>query len=140
MKKTLMKMKKRKSQNNTLTKNSLSLKNIKQRKWRRLVTYSENPISEGKLIKSYDDLREKTLEFARSILSIELEIRELKNQIKEIRKDAKLDGVAVGLVQKCLSEMKRQKRLNQKDNQDLEAFLEVLGESPEVLDSVERLI
>ena len=37
--------------------------------------YSENPISEGKLIKSYDDLREKTLEFARSILSIELEIR-----------------------------------------------------------------
>lgn len=102
--------------------------------------YSENPISEGKLIKSYDDLREKTLEFARSILSIELEIRELKNQIKEIRKDAKLDGVAVGLVQKCLSEMKRQKRLNEKDKQDLEAFLEVLGESPEVLDSVERLI
>ena len=46
--------------------------------------YSENPISEGKLIKSYDDLREKTLEFARSILSIELEIRELKNQIKEL--------------------------------------------------------
>ena len=102
--------------------------------------YSENPTSEGKLIKRYDDLREKTLEFARSILSIELEIRELKNQIKEIRKDAKLDGVAVGLVQKCLSEMKRQKRLNEKDKQDLEAFLEVLGESPEVLDSVERLI
>ena len=102
--------------------------------------YSENPISEGKLIKRYDDQREKTLEFARSILSIELEIRELKNQIKEIRKDAKLDGVAVGLVQKCLSEMKRQKRLNEKDKQDLEAFLEVLGESPEVLDSVERLI
>ena len=93
-----------------------------------------------KMKKSYDDLREKTLEFARSILSIELEIRELKNQIKEIRKDAKLDGVAVGLVQKCLSEMKRQKRLNEKDKQDLEAFLEVLGESPEVLDSVERLV
>ena len=36
--------------------------------------------------------------------------------------------------------MKRQKRLNEKDKQDLEAFLEVLGESPEVLDSVERLI
>ena len=48
--------------------------------------YSNDPITESFLIKKYDDQRKKTLEYARTILELELEIKAIKDQIKEIKK------------------------------------------------------
>ena len=42
--------------------------------------YSNDPITESFLIKKYDDQRKKTLEYARAILELELEIKKIKTK------------------------------------------------------------
>ena len=69
--------------------------------------YSNDPITESFLIKKYDDQRKKTLEYARTILELELEIKKIKDQIKEIKKDAKIDGVFVSGINKVARTCKR---------------------------------
>jgi len=49
---------------------------------------------------------ELTIDFAKQILAIEIEIKEKKNEIKEIKKDAKDEGVSVMKVIKAITQLK----------------------------------
>ena len=100
--------------------------------------YSNDPITESFLIKKYDDQRKKTLEYARAIL--ELEIKKIKDQIKEIKKDAKIDGVFVSGINKVLAEMKKVRKISDEEKAEFNELLNFFEDQPDIVALIERIL
>lgn len=67
-----------------------------------------------------------TLDYAKQILALEIEIKEIKNDIKEMRADAKANGVAVQKVNKVIANLKKLAKTNDKDISEMETIEGVL--------------
>ena len=81
-----------------------------------------------------------TLQFAKAILSLELEIKELKEDQKEIKKDAKANGVSVGKVTKAINILKAQMKQNDMEAVEQETITEVLGADVDVKTMIAELV
>lgn len=73
-----------------------------------------------------------TLQFAKAILSLDLEVKDLKNDQKEIKKEAKANGVSVQKVTKAINILKAALKANDNDLLELEQIELVLGADVDV--------
>ena len=81
-----------------------------------------------------------TLQFAKAILALDLEIKDLKEDQKEIKKEAKDNGVAVQKVNKALAVLKAIAKSNDLDLLEIETIEEVLGNDVDVKTMVSELV
>lgn len=81
-----------------------------------------------------------TLDFAKALLTLELEIKAIKNDQKEIKNDAKANGVSIQKVAKALKAMKD--ALKEKPNEvlELEAIESVLNNDVDVRTMISELM
>lgn len=92
------------------------------------------------LIKRHEDLKTKTLDFTAEMLNLELKIRDLKDSIKQIKKEAKVEGVAVKEIMKALAIMKKERKTSEQDKQEVKEMLEFLEEQSSITQMVEELV
>lgn len=78
------------------------------------------------LLNRDEEETELTLQFARAILNIEIQMKDLKEDIKEVKNDAKANGVSVMKVIKVLRNLKKmlsEKPMDMKEMEDIENVL-----------------
>lgn len=81
-----------------------------------------------------------TLDFARALLALDLEIKDLKTDQKEIKKDAKANGVSVQKVTKALNDLKAIAKSNDMDLLELETIEAALGNDVDIKTQIAELI
>ncbi len=81
-----------------------------------------------------------TLDFARALLALDLDIKDLKTEQKEIKKDAKDNGVSVQKVTKALNVLKAIAKSNDMELLELETIEEVLGNDVDVKTQISELV
>ena len=81
-----------------------------------------------------------TLDFAKQILALEVEIKRIKDDIKEIKKEAKDEGVAVNKVIRVLNQLKRVMKTNQADLNEMEEISLVLENDVDIKTQIAELI
>lgn len=97
-------------------------------------------MTEAFLIKRHEDLRTKTLDFTAELLNLELRVRDLKDSIKQIKKEAKVEGIAVKEIVKALAIMKKERKTSEQDKQEVQEMLQFLEEQSSITQMVEELI
>ena len=81
-----------------------------------------------------------TLDFAKALLALDLEIKDLKTDQKEIKKEAKDNGVSVQKVTKALNLLKAIAKSNDLDLLELETIEEVLGNDVDIKTQISELV
>jgi uncharacterized protein (UPF0335 family) len=81
-----------------------------------------------------------TLDFAKALLALDLEIKDLKTDQKEIKKDAKANGVSVQKVTKALNLLKSVAKSNDMDLLELETIESVLGNDVDIKTQIAELV
>jgi len=89
-------------------------------------------MTEEFLINRDKEETEMTLQFAKAILSLDMEVKDLKNDQKEIKKEAKANGVSVAKVTKAINLLKAAMKANDGDLLELEEIELVLGADVDV--------
>lgn len=97
-------------------------------------------MTEAFLIKRHEDLRTKTLDFTAELLNLELKMRDLKDSIKQIKKEAKVEGIAVKEIMKALAIMKKERKTSEQDKQEVQEMLQFLEEQSSITQMVEELV
>ena len=97
-------------------------------------------MTEAFLIKRHEDLRTKTLDFTAELLNLELKMRDIKDSIKQIKKEAKVEGIAVKEIMKALAIMKKERKTSEQDKQEVQEMLQFLEEQSSITQMVEELI
>lgn len=80
-----------------------------------------------------------TLEFAKALLALDIEIQEIRNDQKEIRKQAKDNGVSVGKVNKVINNLKRAAKEKDVNLTELEMIENVLNSDVDVRTMIDTL-
>lgn len=83
---------------------------------------------------------ELTLQFAKQIIALDLEIKEIKNDQKEIKKQAKDEGVSVQKVTKAINQLKAIMKANDADLSEIEMYESVLGNDVDIRTSLAELV
>jgi uncharacterized protein (UPF0335 family) len=78
------------------------------------------------LINRDEEETKMTLEYARALLSLEVDIKEIKDDQKEIKAEAKANGVSVMKVNKVLANMKKMAKEKDIDVKEMETIEGVL--------------
>lgn len=81
-----------------------------------------------------------TLDFAKALLALDIDIKDLKTEQKAIKKNAKAEGVSVQKVTKALTDLKAIAKANDMDLLELETIEEVLGADVDVKTMISELI
>lgn len=81
-----------------------------------------------------------TLDFAKAVLTLELEIKEIKDDIKEIKKDAKANGVSVGMVNKVINNIKKSMNEKPQDLKEMEIIEEMISNDVDIKMMISNLI
>ena len=81
-----------------------------------------------------------TLDCAKALLALDIEVKEIKNDQKEIKKEAKANGVSVQKVTKALNALKAAMKANVNDLAEQELIEEVLGNDVDVKTMVSELV
>lgn len=97
-------------------------------------------MTEAFLIKKHNDLKQKTLEFTAEILNLELKIKEYKESIKQIKQEAKVDGVAVKEIVRALSIMKKERKTSEQDKLEVQEMLEFLEGESSITQMLDELV
>lgn len=97
-------------------------------------------LSKQFLINKDEEETKLTLDFAKALLALDLEIKELNEEKKSIKKEAKLNGVAVQKVNAALVELKKLAKTNDSDLIELDLIEEVLGADVDVKTMVSELV
>ena len=87
-------------------------------------------------IRSSEEVKEQIIEFAGRLLRLENEKKKLDLDIRDLKKECKQDGIAVGLVNKAINEMKKAKKQNAQEAFELELIKEALEASKEIDDLI----
>jgi uncharacterized protein (UPF0335 family) len=83
---------------------------------------------------------ELTLQFAKQILALELEIKEIKKDQKAIKSEAKDEGVSVQKVTKAINQMKAIMKANDADLTEIEEIESVLGNDVDIRTQIAELV
>jgi DNA-binding transcriptional MerR regulator len=104
----------------------------------------ENKVQEEKvqefLVNRDKEETELTLQFAKALLATDLEIKEIKNDQKEIKKQAKDEGVSVQKVTKALNQLKAIMKANDSDLNEIEEIENVLGHDVDIRTQIAELV
>ena len=83
---------------------------------------------------------ELTLQFAKQLIALDLEIKAIKEDQKEIKKEAKDEGVSVQKVTKAINQMKAVMKANDADLTEIEQIESVLGNDVDVRTMISELV
>lgn len=97
-------------------------------------------MTEAFLIKKHEELKQKTLEFTSEILSLELKIKEYREAVKQIKKEAKVEGVAVKEIVRALSIMKKERNTSEQDKIEVQEMLEFLEGESSITQMLDELV
>jgi len=104
----------------------------------------QNSVMETKvqefLINRDEEETKLTLDFAKQILALELEIKEIKADQKEIKAEAKANGVSVQKVTKAINQMKAVMKANDMDLLELETIEAVLENDVDIKTQIAELV
>ena len=96
--------------------------------------------ADGFLVNRCKEETELTLQFAKALLATDLEIKEIKTDQKEIKKQAKDEGVSVQKVTKALNQMKAIMKANDADLNEIEEIEGVLGNDVDIRTMISELV
>jgi len=91
------------------------------------------------LINKDEEETKLTLDFARALLAIEVEIKDLRDDQKEIKNEAKDNGVSVTKVTKALNDLKRYAKAKESDLAELEEIEAALGADVDIKTQINQL-
>ena len=83
---------------------------------------------------------ELTLQFAKRIIALDIEIKGIKEDQKVIKKEAKDEGVSVQKVTKAINQMKAIMKTNDADLSEIEQIEGVLGNDVDVRTMISELV
>jgi len=75
-------------------------------------------------LRSTEEARENSVQFATRLLSLLAEKKEIDDNIKALKEEFKEEGVAVAIVAKCVNKIKADKKMDA----DMKYEIEVVGE------------
>jgi len=81
-----------------------------------------------------------TLEYARRIIALEMEVKAIKDDMAAIKKEYKDDGVSVGKVNKAIRNIKMAAKLNDLDATEIEMIQTVLSADVDIRTEIALLI
>ena len=73
------------------------------------------------------------VKYVKDILVLEYEIKQIREDIKQIKKEAKKSGINVKILDKIVRELKK------REQEDVSEYLKALKNVPEILDLISRL-
>lgn len=92
------------------------------------------------LINRDEEETNMTLDYAKQLLTLELEIKGIRDDMKAIKDDAKSEGVAVGKVTKAIKLLKDAIKADANDLLELENIEEVLGSNVDIKSMISELV
>jgi uncharacterized protein (UPF0335 family) len=81
-----------------------------------------------------------TLDFARAILDCELQKKEITDDIKVIKQEAKDNGILVQHVMKAVKALKQEIKTDELDKRETQAMLDLLGADSDIRFKIESLL
>lgn len=99
-----------------------------------------NNLVQEKLINNDIEETRLTIDYAKALLALDLEIKGLQNDKKILRAEAKDNGVSVQKVQKALTAMKAIMKSNDNDLLEQENISEVLGDDVDIRTQLSELV
>jgi len=98
------------------------------------------PSEEEYLINSDKEETELTLEYARAMISLEKDIKEIKDDMKALKEEYKDNGVSVQKVNKAIKNIKMAMKLNELDEAEIEMIQTVLSADPDIHTEIAQLV
>jgi len=83
--------------------------------------------------------QELTLDYAKRMLRTELQIKQIQNDRRLITAEAKDDGIQIGTIKKTIADLKKQKKLDDLEKQELNNFFAVFEQDVELNQLLEQL-
>jgi len=80
------------------------------------------------------------LNYAKSILGIEYEITMLREQVKDIKSDAKNDGVSIKSVNAAISRIKKELSTTIDEKTDIEDMESIIKDDPGVMKVIRAIV
>jgi len=106
-----------------------------------VITQSDNQeIQEEFLINRDEEETKLTLEYARRMIALEKEIKEIKDDMKAIKAEYKDEGVSVQKVNKAIKNIKMAAKLNDLDATEIEMIQTVLSADPDIHTEIAQLV
>ena len=93
-------------------------------------------LTEGYLLAKDEDLKKLTLELAIELLNLELKIKETRETIKEIKAEARANGVAVKEVLKALKILKEHLKETKNDDQSVNDLVLIFEKDMNIINSL----
>ena len=81
-----------------------------------------------------------TLDFARAILDCELQKKEIADDIKAIKDDAKVNGILVQHVMKAVKALKQEIKTDELDKRETQAMFDLLASDNDIRFKIESLL
>jgi len=97
-------------------------------------------MAEEFLINRDKEETELTLEYAKAMIALEKEIKEIKDDMKVIKDEAKDNGVSVQKVNKAIKNIKMAMKLNDLDEAEIEMIQTVLSADPDIHTEIAQLV
>lgn len=91
-------------------------------------------------IRSQEEVLVKIEDCAREILKLQSAKKKIDEEIKEIKQAYKEDGIAVGLVNKAINEIKKMKKQSASEQFELDIIIDRLSNNKDIDDSITEII
>jgi uncharacterized protein (UPF0335 family) len=91
------------------------------------------------LINKNEEETNMTIDYAKRLLTLELEIKGIKDDQKEIKAEAKANGVAVMKVNKVLTNLKKLAKVNDADLSEIETIEGILANDVDIKTMISQL-
>ncbi len=92
------------------------------------------------MVSKKSKIEEDTVSFARALLALELQIKEIKDDIKEIKSEAKSEGVDVAKVSKAITALKKALKAKPADQFEEAKIFEIIEGNENIVNDVRMLI
>jgi uncharacterized protein (UPF0335 family) len=83
------------------------------------------------IVSKEDEEKKLIIDFARALISLELDIKEIRKDIKSTRTEAKANGVPIKKVNEAIANLKKMSKVTDLDNLETEAIIEALENDPD---------
>jgi uncharacterized protein (UPF0335 family) len=101
---------------------------------------TDREMQEQFLINKDEEETKLTLEYARRMIALEKEIKEIKDDMKAIKNEYKDEGVSVQKVNKAIKNIKMAAKLNDLDATEIEMIQTVLNADPDIHTEIAQLV
>ena len=101
---------------------------------------ADREMQEQFLINKDEEETKLTLEYARRMIALEKEIKEIKDDMKAIKDEYKDEGVSVQKVNKAIKNIKMAAKLNDLDATEIEMIQTVLNADPDIHTEIAQLV